>query len=156
MAKQYPRSDLLGTDERPPSSTLKDDVSVSSNDTMPGSETADGVAGFALKSVCTLTLCVAIAYNASFAANMPASSVSAADGAIVRSVAPRIAFSSNTLPSSTVSPSTSKKVMNNRSNALIGSIVPDCTNRKSNSAPRIVVGVPSAHDALAESSAAPE
>ena len=156
IAKQYPRSVCNAFDERPPSSTLNADVCVISNDTIAGNETSGGFAGFALKSVGTFILCVAIAYNASFAANMPASSVSSADGAIERLAAPMIAFSSNTLQPSCVSPSTSKKVVYMRSNAPIGSLVPARTNRKSNSAPRIVVCVPSLHAALPCLTDAPE
>ena len=76
-------------------------------DTIAGSDISGGDAGFALKSVFTFTFCVDIAYSASFRKNVPASIVDAADGAITRSVAPRTAFSSYTLPPSIVSPSTS-------------------------------------------------
>lgn len=53
-------------------------------------------------------------------------------------------------------PSTSKKVVCTAPNGAIGVVVPDCTKLKSNSAARSVVGVPSAHLAVAASSAAPE
>ena len=46
--------------------------------------------------------------------------------------------------------------MNMRSNALIGSLEPANTKRKSNSAARIVVGVPSEHDAVVVSRADPD
>jgi hypothetical protein len=123
---------------------------------MAGSDAADGLDGSALKSVFTLTFCDAMTYSASFSANVPASSVSAADGAIVRLVAPSTAFSSYTDPSPITSPSTSKKVVCSRSKAGICSLVPAYTKRKSNSAARIVVGVPSAQLAITRSSTDPE
>ena len=121
-----------------------------------GSEASDGFAGSAVKSVFTLTLRVEIAYKASLSGNTPASSVSAAEGAIQREVAPSTASSSYTLPPLIESPSTSKTVMYIRMNAGIEMVVPAYTNRKSNSAARIVVGVPSAQDAVTESSCEPE
>ena len=128
----------------------------SSKVTIAGSDTSDGVTGLTLKSVFTFTFRVEIAYSASFREKMPASSVSSAVGAISRPLAPRTAFSSYTLPPSIESPSTSKKVMCMRSKAGICSLVPVCTKRKSNSAPRNVAGVPSTHSAVAGSSADPE
>ena len=109
-----------------------------------------------MKSVFTLTFCVEVAYSASFSAKNPASIVSAADGAIVRLVAPSTAFSSYKLPPLITSPSTSKKVASIRSKAGICSLVPAYTKRKSNSAARIVVGVPSTQLAVTRSSTEPE
>jgi hypothetical protein len=80
---------------------------VSSNATIAGSDASDGVAGLTLKSVGTFTFRLEIAYSASFRGKMPASNVSAAEDAITRLDAPRIAFSSYTLPPSIASPSTS-------------------------------------------------
>ena len=109
-----------------------------------------------MKSVFTLWLCVEIAYSASLISKMPASIVSAAEGAMIRSTAPSTASSSYTLPPLIVSPSTSKKVARIRSKAGIGSLVPACTKRKSNSVALIVVGVPSAQLAVVGSSCEPE
>ena len=130
-------------------------MSTSAKDTIAGSDTSGGNAGFALKSVFTFTFWVDIAYSASFRWNVPPSIVAAADGAITRSIAPRTAFSSYTLPPSIESPSTSKKVVYRRSNAGVESPVPACTKRKSNSAPRIVVG-PVVHSAVTASSPEPD
>ena len=72
---------------------------------MAGSDTDDGVAGSALKSVLTLIFCVEIAYSASDGKNVPPSSVD--DGAISRFSAPEMVTNSYTLPPFTTSPSTS-------------------------------------------------
>ena len=129
---------------------------MSSNDTIAGSDATDGNAGLALKSVRTLAVCVAMAYSASFSEKSPASSVSAADGAIERLCAPRTATSSYKLLSACASPSTSKKVVYSRWKGGMTSVEPVRTKRKSNSAARIVVDVPSAHCALMASIVPPE
>ena len=131
-------------------------MEVAENETTAGSDTSGGFNGSAEKSVFTLTFWVDIAYSASLYGKMPASNVSTADGAIERLVAPRTAFSSYTLPPLIESPSTSKKVVNIWLNGAICSCVPACTNLKSNSAARMVVGVPSAQLAVTGSSSAPE
>ena len=164
MVKQYPRSDCSTpkfrfspcTELRPPSSTCSLEALGISNETIAGSDASDGLAGSALKSVFTLMFCVEIAYIASLYGKTSASSVSSADGAIERLAAPRTAFSSYRLPPLIESPSTSKKVVKSCSNGAICSCVPAWTKMKSNSAPRMVVGVPSTQLAVTGSSSAPE
>ena len=99
------------TDDRPPSSTLKTDVPDSSNATIADSDASEGLVGFALKSVGTLTFCVERAYSASLAAKLPSSMVSVASDSTMmfeeEPAAPSTASSSYTLPPSITSPSTS-------------------------------------------------
>jgi hypothetical protein len=138
----------------PPSSTWNREVRLRSNVTIAGSDASDGFAGSALKSVGTFTFRVEMAYSASFSGKTPASRC--AKGAIWRLDAPTTASSSYTLPPLITSPSTSKKVVNMRSNAGSCSCEPAYTNLKSNSTALIAVGVPSRQSAVEGSSSAPE
>ena len=92
IAKQYPRSFCPDTDDRPPKSTVNDDVSASSNAAIAGSDDGDGVCGLTKKSVATFTFCVDIAYSAPDGEKVPPSSVD--DDAIVRLDAPITATNS--------------------------------------------------------------
>ena len=132
------------------------DTDTRSNAAIAGSDTADGVAGFAAKSLPTLTDSVATAKRACDMLNTPLSSVVLAH--VVRLATPGDSTDTSSyselLPST--SPSTSKKVRYERSNGGICVVVPDCTNVKSNSPAFSVVGVPSTQLAVVASSAAPD
>ena len=107
-----------------------------------------------MKFVLMLMFCVEIAYSASDGKNVPPSKVDV--GAMVRLAAPRIVTNSYTLPPFTTSPSTSKNVVYIEWNGGIDVLVLDRTKRKSNSAARVIVGVPSLQLAVVASSVAPD
>ena len=133
------------------------DTVSNSNAAICGSPTADGAVGLSRRTeLGPSTAWVATAYRACDGLNWPLSSVLSAE--VVKPTVPaeRIDTSSNTALLAGSEPSTSKNVTYDRANGDMSVVVPDRTNLKSYSAALSVVGVPSAHLAVAASREAPD